>query len=141
MCDNRTNNNQYDEDPSYSSQNVGYSGRPLLQQSDQHAPLSNQNSSSQYDVRNSTEPTNGPPSQTTQSSQQYSSSSAPADNRTNGSGPGSLDLPSGNKRLHVSNIPFRFRENDLHGVFAVSYSTVYSSTFDLLYYIVELWSC
>ena len=122
MCDNsnRTNNSQYDEDPSYSSQNVGYSGRPPR---DQHAPL-NQNSSSQYDVRNSLEPTgdrnNGPPSQTTQSSQQqYPSSAPPSDNRSNGS-----DMTGGSKRLHVSNIPFRFRENDLHGVFAVSYFTV-----------------
>ena len=113
----------------------------MLQQGDQHIPLNNQNSSSQYDVRNSSEPTNGPPSQTTQpSQQQYSSSSAPADNRTNGSGPGSLDLPSGSKRLHVSNIPFRFRENDLHGVFAVSYCTVYINTFDMLC-IIGVWSC
>ena len=114
MCDNssRTNNSQYD-DPSYSSQNVGYSGRP------QHAPIDSQNSSNQYDVRNSLEPTgdrnNGPPSQTTQSSQQFSSSGGPSDNRSNGS-----DMAGGSKRLHVSNIPFRFRENDLHGVFAVS---------------------
>ena len=137
MCDNRTNNNQYDDDPSYSSQNVGYSGRPLPQQREQLIPLNNQNSSSQYDARNSSEPSNGPPSQTTQSpQQQYSSSNAPADNRTNGSGSGSLDLPGGSKRLHVSNIPFRFRENDLHGIFAVSYSVVYSNTFDILYIIM-----
>lgn len=118
MCDsNRTslNNNKYDDDD-YSSQNVGYSGLP--QQRDQHVPLSNQNlqqKSDQFDV-NSSEPTadRNPPSQ----SSQYSSNSS--DNRTNGSGPGSLDLPAGSKRLHVSNIPFRFRENDLHNVFAVS---------------------
>lgn len=113
MCDNNrtnVNSNKYDDDPSYSSQNVGYSGRP--QQRDQ---LSNQNSS-QYD--NSSELAgDSPPSQSTQP-QQYSSSSG--NNRTNGSGPGSMDMPGGSKRLHVSNIPFRFRENDLHGVFAVS---------------------
>ena len=115
MCDNNRTNNKYDDDPSYSSQNVGYSGRP--QQRDQHAPLGNQNSS-QFDVPNSSELSgDSPPSQATQP-QQYSSSSG--DNRTNGSGPGSMDMPSGSKRLHVSNIPFRFRENDLHAVFAVS---------------------
>lgn len=117
------NSSRYSEDSSYSSQNVGYSGRPLPQQRDQHAPLSNQNfqqMSNQFDAANSSESVadrnNGPPS---------SNSTPSADSRTNGSGSGSLDLPSGSKRLHVSNIPFRFRENDLHAVFAVSYCTVH----------------
>jgi len=122
------NSSRYSEDSSYSSQNVGYSGRPLPQQRD-HTSLSNQNfqqSSNQFDVANSLEPVsdrNNEP-QTSQPTQQYSSSNAPStDSRTNGSGSGSLDIPSGSKRLHVSNIPFRFRENDLHSVFAVSYYT------------------
>ena len=122
MCDNsnRTNiNNTYDDNPSYSSQNVGYSGRPQ-----DHTPLSNQNlqqTSNDYDSTNSSElvatDRNDPPSQMTQPQQYSSTTGTASDNRTNGSAP---DLPAGSKRLHVSNIPFRFRENDLHGVFAVS---------------------
>lgn len=128
MCDNNRTNigNKYDDDSSYSSQTVGYSGQPQ-QRDHQHTPLSNQDlqqASNDYDASHSSEAAgdrnDGPPSQTTQGQQYSSSSVTPADDRTNGSGPGSMDMPGGNKRLHVSNIPFRFRENDLHGVFAVS---------------------
>ena len=121
MCDNDSNrtdinNSKYDDDPSYSSQNVGYSGQ--LQQRDSHTQ-NLQQSSNQYDVNSSELAGDSPPSQTTQppQQQQYSSSGPPVDNRTNGGG---SDMSGGSKRLHVSNIPFRFRENDLHAVFAVS---------------------
>lgn len=40
--------------------------------------------------------------------------------QANGSGSSGTDSLSGNKRLHVSNIPFRFREPDLRDLFSVS---------------------
>jgi len=41
--------------------------------------------------------------------------------QANGSGSSGTDSLSGNKRLHVSNIPFRFREPDLRDLFSVSF--------------------
>jgi len=55
-----------------------------------------------------------------------SNNAPPVVGQANGSGSSGADNLSGNKRLHVSNIPFRFREPDLRDLFSVSYSTMFT---------------
>lgn len=102
--DNGRTNSGYNED-SFSSQNVGYSGRPVGQREPQQQQ--DFQSSSQFDSADPSNRSNNVP--------------PPAGNmhQANGSGPAS-DTDGGNKRLHVSNIPFRFREPDLRDIFSVS---------------------
>ena len=44
----------------------------------------------------------------------------------------------GPKRLHISNIPFRFREADLRGLLSVSRNHVFTGTHNLLKYLYRL---
>ncbi|XP_065899742.1 sex determination protein fox-1-like isoform X2 [Dysidea avara] len=100
--DNGRTDNRYSEE-SYSSQNVGYSGRPREPPQQQNFQSSSQFDSSSVDPSNRS--INAPPA-------------ASNVHQANGSGSSGTDGLSGNKRLHVSNIPFRFREPDLRDLFS-----------------------